>query len=147
MKLEFPYLKKGYQYFPLVDLRLKTSKSEITIKALVDSGATYSVLRAEIADYLGIDIEKGKPIYLEGIGGRILGYLHNVFGYVGNKLYKFKIIFSRELTVSFNILGRDNFFIPFIVTFCEKDRKLTIQQVKMKDMQGTSPGVVGSIRC
>lgn len=130
MKLEFPYLKKGRQYFPVVDLKLKFSKSEIITKALVDSGATYSVFRPEIANYLGINIENGKSIYLEGIGGRILGYLHNISVSFGNKLYKFKVIFSQELTVSFNILGRDNFFIPFLITFCEKDKKVIIQEAR-----------------
>lgn len=129
MKLEFSYIQKGRQYFPLVDLELKCSKSEIMVKALVDSGASYSVFRAEIADYLGLNIEKGRAIYLEGIGGRILGYLHNISGQIGNKLYRLKIIFSKELTVSFNILGRDNFFHPFLITFCEKDKKIIIQTV------------------
>lgn len=127
MKLEFFYLKKGQQYFPVIDLKLKSHIREITIRALVDSGASYSVFRAEIANYLDIDIEKGKSIYLEGIGGRILGYMHNISIFVGGKLYKCKIIFSRELTVSFNILGRDNFFIPFLITFCEKAKKIIIE--------------------
>lgn len=130
MKLEFSYLKKDHQSFPVVDLKLKTPKSEIIIKALVDSGASYSVFRAELADYLGIDIEKGKPIYLEGIGGRILGYMHNISVFIGNKFYKCKIVFSRELTVSFNILGRDNFFIPFLITFWEKAKKIIIEDVE-----------------
>lgn len=130
MKIEFSYLQKGRQYFPIIDLRLKGPKSQLTLKALVDSGATYSVFRAEVADYLGINIEKGKPMYLEGIGGRILGYMHNLSVFMGNKLYKCKIIFSREFTVSFNILGRDNFFIPFLITFSEKAKKVIIQEVR-----------------
>ena len=128
MRLEFAYLKKGEQYFPVIDLKIKTRKSEITIKALVDSGASYSVFRTEIADYLGIDIEKGKSLYLEGIGGRILGYMHNLSISLGDKVYRCKIIFSREFIVSFNILGRDNFFIPFLITFCEKAKKVIIQR-------------------
>ncbi|MCM8799040.1 MAG: retropepsin-like domain-containing protein [Candidatus Omnitrophica bacterium] len=130
MKLDFFYLKKGRQYFPLIDLKLKTPKSEIKIKALVDSGATYSVFRAEVADYLGLEIEKGKAIYLDGVGGKILGYVHNISGCIGDKLYKFKIIFTRELTASFNILGRDNFFLPFLITFCEKEKKIIIREAK-----------------
>ncbi len=123
---EFSYLKKGPWYFPIIDITLKTKKARITLKALVDSGATYSVFRPEIADFLGVDIEKGKPLYLEGIGGRILGYLHNISVVVVNKTYRVRIVFSREFTVSFNILGRDNFFEPFIITFCEKLKKTII---------------------
>lgn len=128
MRRDYPYFKRGSQYFPVIDLKLKSRKSAITIKALVDSGASYSVFRPEIADYLGINIEKGKSLYLEGIGGRILGYMHNISVFIGDKLYKCKIVFSREFTVSFNILGRDNFFMPFLITFCERAKKVIIQK-------------------
>ncbi len=55
---EFSYFQKGDQFFPLVDIKLKTEKNQIVLKALVDSGATYSVFRAEVGEYLGIEIEK-----------------------------------------------------------------------------------------
>lgn len=129
MRLEFAYLKKGHQSFPVIDVKLKGSKQDIIIKALIDSGASYSVFRYEVADYLEIDIEKGKPIYLEGIGGRILGYLHTVPCSMAERFHKCKIVFSRELTVSFNLLGRDNFFIPFLITFCEKAKKVIIKEI------------------
>jgi hypothetical protein len=48
---------------------------------------------------------------------------------IGNKNYKCKIVFSRELTVSFNLLGRDNFFEPFLITFFEKDKKITLKEI------------------
>ena len=64
MRLEFAYLKKDNQSFPVIDVKLKSPKQDIIIKALIDSGASYSVFRYEVADYLEIDIEKGKPIYL-----------------------------------------------------------------------------------
>jgi hypothetical protein len=127
MKIEFPYLEKDGQYFPIVEVTLKKGKKIIGIKALVDSGASFSVFRPEIAQELGIDIEKGKKIYLVGIGGRILGYLHKVSLTVGNKNFLCKIIFSSEYNVSFNLLGRDNFFLPFVISFFEKKRKILIE--------------------
>lgn len=126
--LEFFYLKKSNRYYPVADITLQRNKAKITLKALIDSGATYSIFRPEVADYLGIGIEKGKLFYLEGIGGRILGYLHKIRLNVGNKSYNIKIVFSREFTVSFNILGRDNFFVPFHITFCESDKKVIISE-------------------
>lgn len=127
MRKEFSYIQKGNQYFPVIDVSIKGAGRDLTIKALVDSGASFGVFRSEIADYLGINIEKGKQMYLEGIGGRILGYLHNLRISVGKKSLKCKIVFSREFTVSFNILGRDNFFLPFLISFYEKKRKVIIQ--------------------
>jgi hypothetical protein len=129
MKIEFPYLEKDGQYFPIVEATLRKGKKLIRIKALVDSGASFSVFRPEIAQELGIDLEKGKKIYLVGIGGRILGYLHKVSLSLGNKNFLCKIVFSPEFNVSFNLLGRDNFFLPFIISFMEKKRKIIIEML------------------
>jgi len=120
-------LKKGSQSFPVVDVELKGKDRTLIIKALVDSGATFSIFRPEIADYLGIKDGKGKPIYLEGIGGRILGYMHSLPLKLGEKTFICKVIFSHEYTVSFNLLGRDNFFLPFIISFAEKYQKITVE--------------------
>ena len=128
MRRTFSYLKKDDQYFPVIKVKLKSKKEELIAEALVDSGASFSVFRPEIADYLEIPLEKGKPIYLTGIGGRILGYLHKIRVEVGNENFVCKIIFSKEYTVSLNILGRDNFFVPFLITFNEKFRKVLIDK-------------------
>jgi len=129
MKQEFAYLKKGEQSFPVIDVELKGKNKTLTVKALVDSGATFSIFRTEIADYLRIEIEKGKSIYLEGVGGRILGYLHSLTLKVGDKSFTCKVVFSHEFTISFNILGRDNFFLPFIISFAEKAKKVTVESL------------------
>lgn len=126
MNRTFPYLQKDGQYFPIVKVQIKTPKRKLSVEALIDSGASFSVFRSEVADYLGIPLEKGKPVYLTGIGGRILGYLHRVSIEVGNKTFICKIIFSKEFMVSFNILGRDNFFEYFLITFNEKNKKLIL---------------------
>jgi len=132
MKKEFSYLEKDGQYFPIVEVKLKSRKNELTVKALIDSGASFSVFRPEIAQELGLDLEKGKKIYLTGIGGRILGYLHKVFVSVGNKNFLCQIIFSPEFNVSFNLLGRDNFFVPFIISFFEKNKKIIIKSYRSR---------------
>ncbi len=127
MRKTFFYLKKGNQYFPIIQVGLKNRGREIRVNALVDSGASFSVFRSEIADYLGISLEKGKRIYLTGLGGRILGYLHILQMEVDGEKFRCKIIFSEELTISFNLLGRDNFFLPFLITFSEKKKKLVLK--------------------
>ncbi len=128
MKKIFSYFEKDGQYFPVIEVKLKTSRQELNINALVDSGASFSVFRPEIAQELGIVLEKGKKIYLTGIGGRILGYLHELFLTLGKKTFRCKIVFSPEFNVSFNLLGRDNFFLPFIISFIEKDKKIIVKR-------------------
>lgn len=126
MKISFPYLDREGKFYPVIDVELFGKKSNLLVKALLDSGASFSVFRSEIADYLGISVEKGRPVYLEGVGGRILGYLHTVPIAIGRKKFRCKIIFSREFTVSFNLLGRDNFFEHFVITFNEKRHETTL---------------------
>ena len=129
MKKEFSYSKKDSQWFPTIDVVLQGPKQARSFKALVDSGASFSVFRSEVADYLGIQLEKGEPVFLTGIGGRILGYLHKIKIEVNKESFVCKIIFSKEYTVSLNILGRDNFFLPFVITFLERDKKTIIKQI------------------
>lgn len=128
--LTFPYLWKGRQSYPVVDITLSVSTRPLTIKALVDSGATFSVFRAEVLEYLGIPLTRGERIYLEGIGGRILGYRHRIRTRVGAFQFRLTGIFSQELTVSFNLLGRDNFFREFLVTFNERNHVVQLERYR-----------------
>lgn len=127
MPLTFPYVRKGDQHFPVVDVTLATPSRSLTIKALVDSGASFSVFRAEVLDYLGVPLARGTPVYLEGIGGRILGYRHRVSARLGEAGFPLTVVFSQELTVSFNLLGRDNFFRHFLITFDERHHVVRLQ--------------------
>ena len=128
MKREFSYLKKGDQAYPLIDLELIGPKRSLVVKALVDSGATFSIFRPEIADYLGVRVRDGQGLYFQGIKGEILGYLHQIPIKVNQERFDCKIAFSPELEVSFNILGRNNFFLPFLITFNEKSQKVLIEK-------------------
>ena len=133
MKITFEYFQKGSSFYPLIDIAVKEQSKKLKVKALVDSGASYSVFRSEVAEFLGLDIEKGKKMYLEGVGGRILGYLHILLMSTDGVLYyQCKVVFSKEFTVSFNLLGRDNFFHPYVISFLEKDKKIVIKMNNLK---------------
>ena len=125
--LTFPYARKGSQHFPVVDISLTVPARPLTVKALVDSGASISVFRAEVLEYLNIPLTRGERVYLEGVGGRILGYRHRIPARVGFTLLMLPIVFSKELTVSFNLLGRDGFFERFMVIFDERRRITRLQ--------------------
>lgn len=124
MKKEFSYLEKGGQYFPIIEVVVGHSGRALAVRALVDSGATFSVFQPEVAEYLGVEIKRGQKIHLSGIGGRILGYLHNMDLDLAGQRFKCKIVFSPAFNVSFNLLGRDNFFAPFVISFAEAKRKI-----------------------
>jgi hypothetical protein len=128
MKREFSYFRRGDQCYPMIDVELIGSRRRLVVKALIDSGATFSLFRPEIADYLGIEVSSGRSLYFYGIKGKIFGYLHKIPVKVNQKRFDCYIAFSPELEVPFNILGRNNFFFPFLITFNEKHQTVIIEK-------------------
>ena len=91
-----------------------------TLYAIVDSGANISLFQYEVAELLGLSVKKGKKIPLSGIGGKIHGFLHTIPVNVAGRAIPLKVCFSKELRIPLNLLGRDNFFKYFRVTFDEQ---------------------------
>lgn len=116
----FPYYFNGSDYFPIIPVVFIVGKKRIRSQALVDSGATISIFGEETASSLGIDIETGKRTILGGVGGRIVGYIHNVKVRIAGKEFLCPIVFSHEYLVSFNLLGREAIFRQFKIIFEEK---------------------------
>lgn len=115
------------QFFPVIPLRFCLDKKIVGSSALVDSGATISIFRGDIADYLGLRIEKGKEIFLSGVGGRIRGYIHKLKIELAGKKFLCPIVFSHEFTVSFNLLGREGLFKHFQIVFDEKKKIVVLK--------------------
>ncbi|MBI3384814.1 hypothetical protein HY030_01320 [Candidatus Gottesmanbacteria bacterium] len=122
----FRYKKFGSDSFPLLSIFLYNSHLKIKIFALIDSGATISIFKEEVAQELRIEIETGKEVFLGGVGGRIKGYIHNLEIEVVEKRFSLPVVFSHEYLVSFNLLGRDTFFENFLIAFNEKDKELKL---------------------
>jgi len=127
--MEFPYIRKRGIYYPIVPVKLIHQDLELITDALIDSGANISVFQSSISDYFGIDLFKGERIFLQGIGGRIAAYKHYIGIEIGEFSFRSRIAFSTEMIPRVNILGRDDFFHHFIVTFDELSRKLVLQSV------------------
>lgn len=124
----FPYRQnvKG-EFFPIVPLRFYTGTKTVDSTGLLDSGATISVFRSEVAQNLGLKIESGKEIYLGGVGGRIKGYVHKLEVEIAGKKFLCPVVFSHEHTVSFNLIGREEFFKQFKIIFEEKKSLLALE--------------------
>jgi len=113
--------------FPIIPFRIYHQKKIADSSALIDSGATISIFKKEVADSLGIKIENENEIFLGGVGGRIKGYLHKVKIEVAGKTLQIPVVFSYEYLVSLNLLGRDSFFEKFRVCFDEKSKKIKLE--------------------
>lgn len=124
--MEFPYINRRGQYYPIIPVTLRHGKQEIRTEALVDSGASISTFQGDLAQVLGLTLEAGEKMYLQGIGGRVLGYAHRVQLEIGSEQILCKIVFSNELISSVNLLGRADFFEHFLVLFDERSRKLVL---------------------
>src|SRR3989338_9731467 len=108
--MSFPYLKhQSGIYFPIIPLSVSYNNHVEKTSALVDSGATTSIFQISIAKRLGIDVEKGQPVFMRGVAGRVKGYRHTVEITVANRIVSAAVIFSEEYLVSLNLLGRESF--------------------------------------
>lgn len=122
----FKYYYNGEGYFPAIPFYVFTADKKLKLHALIDSGATISVFKDEVAEQLEIEVEKGKQIYLGGVGGRIKGYIHKLYLEIAGRKFSCPVIFSREYLVSFNLLGREAVFDRFRIIFEEKKKLLSL---------------------
>jgi hypothetical protein len=126
--ISFQYKRNAAgEFFPVIPLAIHYKKKRVEVYALVDSGATTSIFRPEVAEQLGIKIEKGKELYLTGVGGRIKGFLHKLEIEVGGKEFACPIIFSYEFTISFSVLGGEEFFRRFQIIFDERKKIVKLE--------------------
>lgn len=100
---------------PIIPLTILYKDRFVQYQALLDTGADYNVFHADIADYLGIDLTKGKTIRITGIGGdSIKGYQHKVEIKIGKNLIQTTIVFSRQIPSNATaVLGNQGFFDHF----------------------------------
>lgn len=127
MSKQFKYYYNGDGYFPAIPLYVFAGSVKLKLHALVDSGATISVFKDEIAEQLGITVENGTETYLGGVGGRIKGYIHKLEVEIAGKKFICPMVFSHEYLVSFNLLGREAFFRQFKIIFEEKNNLLKLE--------------------
>lgn len=124
----FPYQRNSTgNFFPVIDFFVSNNDRAARIFALVDSGATISIFRDDVAEQLAITIEEGTETYLGGVGGRIKGYIHKLEIEIAGKKFICPVVFSHEYLVSFNLLGREAFFRQFRIIFEEKQNLLKLE--------------------
>ncbi len=121
--MKYSYLQERGKSAPIIPLKLKGKNEWIIFDAYVDSGATYSIFKPEIAEIIGIEMNKGEKLYITvGDGSLITVYLHRIEMELAGKVFEPIVGFSKQLGIGFNILGRKDIFDSFIVTFNEKEK-------------------------
>ena len=128
--MKFRYVEERGRFSPVIPIKLKGRDEWVTFNAYVDSGATYSIFKAEIAsEILGIEIERGEKLYVAvGDGSFITVYLHKIMIDLAGKIFDATIGFSKQLGIGFNVIGRKDIFDSFIITFNEKEKYLEFME-------------------
>jgi hypothetical protein len=130
---EFPYVKFHGRTYPLIPVSLRHGKRSVKTFALLDSGASVSIFRPEIAKALRLPIDKGEAVRMNTPTGGVTIAMHKVEVAVRKTKFMAGVGFSREYTASFNIIGREGFFRHFSVCFNEMMK--TVVMVPLKDMR------------
>ncbi len=128
--MKYTYLQERGKFAPIIPIKLKGRDRWIVFDAFVDSGASYSVFKPEIAEILGIEMDRGEKIFVKvGDGSLITVYLHKVNIDLAEKAFSATIGFSKQLGIGFNILGRKDIFDNFVVSFHEKEKYVEFIEV------------------
>ena len=107
-----------------------SGKERFETMGLLDSGADVSAIPQAVAEILGLDLN-GKKEHADGIGGRVECIETKIIMMLekGHEHYSFTIPVKVILgDYDFPILlGRTGFFNKFIISFNEKDEKVTLK--------------------
>lgn len=125
MMVQVPYSRFRGEHYPLLPVTLNGTLRTL---ALLDSGANYSLFTPEVAHGLGLDLKKGKKLQIGSIRGSLPVYMHNIRLEFANRTFTCKIGFTETKTAEINILGRDNFFRQYRITFDDKAHTLTLER-------------------
>ena len=127
--ITYSYLVRRNRFYPIIPVVIRGTK-ELTIYALVDSGAVISLFHNQVADAVGIDLSRGKPIYFSGIVGYVKGVLIDDVVIELRELgfrTSIPIVFTEYISSDLAILGRKGFFEKFEIVFREWKRELKLK--------------------
>ena len=126
--VEFPYASQAGRFDPIIPILIGHAARRVWAWAYVDSGATLSVFREGEASRVGIDLASGEPTEIKvGDGHTVAGRVHEVELVIGGEAVRARVAFAR-LGVRFNLLGRQDVFGEFRITFDERGRVVVFER-------------------
>ncbi len=118
-RYEFPYVHFHGRAYPLIPLTLRRGDRAVRTFALLDSGASISVFRPEIAKALQIPLTRSNGMRLGTPRGGVDIRLATIHVSVEETRFPVRIGFSSRHAATFNIVGREGFFRRFSICFNE----------------------------
>ncbi len=113
---------------PVILITLEYQGQKRNYRALIDSGADFTIFHSLIGELLGIDIESGKEAYFGGVGGSgMRAYFHTITAQVGEHSYRLYCGFSQDIPADgYGILGQVGFFDQFKVTLDHQQEEIEV---------------------
>ena len=122
----FPYVPYRGHPAPIIPIAIRGTRGWTTIWAYVDSGASTTILATREAGRLGLRMEDGRLMYsVVGDGSLIPVYTHRLPIRIGSVELTAAIGLSPRLGIGFNLLGRQDVFTHFDVTFSDAKTQVT----------------------
>ncbi|MEK7068368.1 MAG: aspartyl protease family protein [Patescibacteria group bacterium] len=119
--MKFKYKKYGSTLRPVIEIRVRNKNISLRYEVLVDSGADLCLFDEEIGTTLGIDVQKGIPKEVFGIGGKAsVYYLHRLEIEVGGWPHVIEAGFMPAVAghqKPYGVVGQKGFFDLFVVQF------------------------------
>ena len=119
--MKFQYTRYGSIVRPVIPIKLIFGDKEVGYHVLVDSGADLCLFDADVGLAIGIDVLKGTPHEVFGIGGKTsFYYLHKVKIEVGGWPFEIEAGFMPQValrTLPYGVVGQRGFFDKFIIKF------------------------------
>ena len=130
--MKFKYKQYGATTIrPVIEIKLKSNLDSLRYEVLVDSGADLCIFNSEVGEAIGIDVKKGKPREVFGVGGKAsVYYLHPVKIDVGGWEYEIQAGFMSDVagrSVPYGVVGQKGFFENFIVKFDLKKEEIELK--------------------
>jgi len=129
--ITFSYKTYGGLPCPIIPLGLHGPNGWKQTEAYVDSGAFVSIFTVTEAKRIGVPYETGKERFVTvGDGSLIPVYLHQLPIQIGGHRLIATLGFSPRLGVGFNLLGRQDIFTHFDVTFSDARNRVTFRPLR-----------------
>lgn len=131
-RVEFQYLKDASgRYAPIVYLQVRAKNRWLYLQAYVDSGASWTIFHADVAQLLGIKLSRTRRQTMSlGNGSVIPIYIRSVLVRFAGQEFRIPAAFSDALNIGFNVLGRAGFFDRFVMSFNDRARLLTVTPLR-----------------
>lgn len=129
---QFPYVRFHGRAYPLIPITLRRKRHSVSTFALLDSGASISVFRPEIARALRLPTNGRTAVHLDTPSGSVDIGVSKIEIRVERTRFSARIGFSEKYAARFNILGRESFFHRFSICFNEMLK--TVIMVPLEDL-------------